>query len=61
MLLIFGGGVFYGGLIGAIAAGMISIKVQKLPFDTATDCLAPSIALFHGFARIGCFLGGCCG
>lgn len=58
--IIFGGGVFYGGLFGAIAAGMISIKVQKLPVDIATDCIAPSIAMFHGFARIGCFLGGCC-
>ena len=57
---IFGGGVFYGGLLGAIAAGMISVKVQKLPTDIASDCMAPSIPLFHGFARIGCFLGGCC-
>lgn len=57
---IFGGSVFYGGLIGGIIAGGISIKVQKLPADTATDCLSPAIALFHGFARIGCFFGGCC-
>lgn len=57
---IFGGSVFYGGLIGGLIAGGISIKVQKLPVDTITDCLAPGIAQFHGFARIGCFLGGCC-
>lgn len=57
---IFGGSVFYGGLIGGIIAGGISIKVQKLPADTAADCLAPAIALFHGFARIGCFMAGCC-
>lgn len=57
---IFGGGVFYGGLIGGIIVGGISIKVQKLPADIATDCLAPAIAMFHGFARIGCFLSGCC-
>lgn len=57
---IFGGSVFYGGLLGGIAAGGISIKVQKIPADTATDCLAPAIAMFHGFARIGCFMGGCC-
>lgn len=57
---VFGGSVFYGGLIGGLAAGGISIKVQKLPVDTITDCLAPGIAQFHGFARIGCFLGGCC-
>lgn len=57
---IFGGSVFYGGLIGGLIAGGISVKVQKLPVDIATDCSAPAIALFHGFARIGCFLGGCC-
>lgn len=57
---IFGGSVFYGGLIGGLIAGGISIKVQKLPADIATDCGAMVIPLFHGFARIGCFLGGCC-
>lgn len=57
---VFGGSVFYGGLIGGLIAGGISVKVQKLPADTITDCLAPGIAQFHGFARIGCFLGGCC-
>lgn len=57
---VFGGSVFYGGLIGGIIAGGISIKVQKLPAAIATDCLAPAIAMFHGFARIGCFMGGCC-
>lgn len=57
---IFGGSVFYGGLIGGLIAGGISIKVQKLPVDIATDCAAAAIPLFHGFARIGCFMGGCC-
>lgn len=58
--VLFGGSVFYGGLIGGLIAGGISVKVQKLPADIATDCAAPTIALLHGFARIGCFLGGCC-
>lgn len=57
---IFGGSVFYGGLLGGLVAGGISAKVQRLPADIVTDCAAPSIALFHGFARIGCFMGGCC-
>ncbi len=57
---IFGGSVFYGGLIGGLIAGGISIKVQKLPAGTAADCGAVAIPLFHGFARIGCFFGGCC-
>lgn len=57
---IFGGSVFYGGLLGGLAAGAISIKAQRLPADNVTDCLAPAIAIFHGFARVGCFLSGCC-
>lgn len=57
---VFGGSVFYGGLIGALIAGGISIRVQKLPANDAYDCCSLVIPLFHGFARIGCFLGGCC-
>lgn len=58
--VIFGGGVFYGGLIGGLAAGGISIKVQKLDAALYCDCAAFAIPLFHMFGRIGCFLGGCC-
>lgn len=57
---IFGGSVFYGGLIGGLIAGFIYIKKAKLPADIASDCAAVSIPLFHGIARVGCFLGGCC-
>ncbi len=57
---IFGGSVFYGGLLGGILAGWISIKVQKLPAALTADCAAPAIALFHFYGRLGCFLGGCC-
>ncbi|MBD5112593.1 MAG: prolipoprotein diacylglyceryl transferase [Ruminococcaceae bacterium] len=58
--LLFGGSVFYGGLIGGLIAGGIFIKIRKMPVDIATDCGAMVIPLFHGFARIGCFFGGCC-
>lgn len=57
---IFGGSVYYGGLIGGLAAGFIYVKKQKLPVDVTTDCAAVSIPLFHGISRVGCFLGGCC-
>lgn len=57
---IFGGSVFYGGLLGGLLAGGISAKVQKLDAGLVTDCAAPALALFHCFGRIGCFLGGCC-
>lgn len=59
-VFIFGGSVFYGGLIGGLIGGYLSIKYQKLDFGLTADCAAPSIALFHMFGRIGCFLGGCC-
>lgn len=58
--IIFGGGVFYGGLIGGLIAGGISIRVQRLKPALYCDCAAFAIPLFHGFGRIGCFLSGCC-
>lgn len=58
---IFGGQVFYGGLLGGIAAGAVYAKVTKLErFGEYADVLAVAVPLFHCFGRIGCFLGGCC-
>ena len=56
----FGGMVFYGGLIGAYTLGIIYVKVRKLDVMLYTDSVALFAPIFHGFARIGCFLGGCC-
>lgn len=59
--LIFGGQVFYGGLLGGIAAGVIYAKATKLEnLGGYADILAAGVPLFHTFGRIGCFLGGCC-
>ena len=55
-----GGLVFYGGLIGAIVAGIIYLRWKKLPMWKVADVLAPSIALGSVFGRIGCLLNGCC-
>lgn len=57
---IFGGSVFYGGLLGGIFAGRFVIKKMRLPEDIASDCAAAAIPLFHAVARVGCFLAGCC-
>lgn len=57
---IFGGAVFYGGLIGGMIAGSIYLKKKKLPFNIFSDIVATIIPLFHFFGRIGCFLVGCC-
>ncbi len=58
--LIFGGSVYYGGLIGGMIAAAIVMKRRNYPAEIMTDIAAPAVALFHGFGRIGCFLGGCC-
>lgn len=60
MSILFGGGVFYGGLLGGCLAGVIYVKIRKLPFSIYADTAAVSIPLFHSIARLGCFLGGCC-
>ncbi|MDB6111572.1 MAG: prolipoprotein diacylglyceryl transferase, partial [Pedosphaera sp.] len=55
-----GGLVFYGGLIGATLAGIIYIRLKKLPLWKVADIMAPSIALGYVFGRIGCLMNGCC-
>lgn len=57
---IFGGMVFYGGLIGAVIAAAIYLKASRQDMAGYADLLSPAIPLFHAFGRIGCFLGGCC-
>lgn len=57
---IFGGSVFYGGLIGFLLVSYICIKKKKLNKKLYYDIFGFTIPLFHFFARIGCFLAGCC-
>ena len=58
---VFGGGfVFYGGLLGALAANVIFCKVKKYNLDDVMDFTVPAFALFHAFGRVGCFFAGCC-
>ncbi len=54
------GGVFYGGLLGALIAGYILIKRWKLPWWKTADACAPGIALGSVLGRQGCFAAGCC-
>lgn len=60
LFLLFGGSVFYGGLLGGIIAASVSIKVMNVNFRIYSDCLTPLIPLFHAIARVGCFFAGCC-
>jgi phosphatidylglycerol:prolipoprotein diacylglycerol transferase len=58
--LIFGGSVFYGGLLGGIAAARIFYGKKGKEFACVLDMVTPAFPLFHFFGRIGCFLAGCC-
>lgn len=58
--ILFGGSVFYGGLLGGLLAGFIYCKKKRVDLQEYSDICAPGIPLFHMFGRIGCFLGGCC-
>ena len=55
-----GGLVYYGGLIGAVLAGIIFCRRQKLALWKVGDVFAPSIALGYVFGRLGCLMNGCC-
>jgi len=54
------GGVFYGGLLGAVVAGYILMKRFRLPWWKTADACAPGIAIGNFFGRQGCFAAGCC-
>jgi len=54
------GGVFYGGLILAVAVAFWYIQRHRMPFWTTCDVFAPGIALGHVVGRFGCFFAGCC-
>ena len=54
------GGVFYGGLIGAVLMGYFLMKRYQLPWWKTADACAPGIAIGNFFGRQGCFAAGCC-
>jgi phosphatidylglycerol:prolipoprotein diacylglycerol transferase len=58
--LVRAGGVFYGGLLGALAVGLWLVRRYDLPVWTTADLFAPGIALGHVVGRLGCLLAGCC-
>jgi phosphatidylglycerol:prolipoprotein diacylglycerol transferase len=55
-----GGLVYYGGVIGAIAAALFFAYRRKVRFWQLADLCAPSVAVGLACGRIGCFLNGCC-
>jgi len=59
---VFGGLVFYGGLIGAALGGLIFLRIKRktVPAALYLDNAALFAPIFHAFARVGCFFAGCC-
>jgi phosphatidylglycerol---prolipoprotein diacylglyceryl transferase len=55
-----GGLVFYGGFLFAVLAAIGYMRGYRLPLWRMADLFTPSIALGLFFARIGCFMAGCC-
>lgn len=54
-----GGFVFYGGLLGALAAAWLFCRKQR-DFALLGADLVPALPLFHAIGRVGCFFAGCC-
>ena len=60
LTLVRSAGVFYGGLIVAVAVALFYLWRHRMPVWSVTDVFAPGIALGHVIGRLGCFLAGCC-
>lgn len=55
-----GGLVYYGGIVGGLAAFALYVRLRPVPVLVVGDVLAPAIMLGQGLGRVGCFLNGCC-
>jgi phosphatidylglycerol:prolipoprotein diacylglycerol transferase len=53
-------GVYYGGLILAIACAAWYLKKKRLPFWKMADIAVPGIALGQAISQLGCLSAGCC-
>jgi phosphatidylglycerol:prolipoprotein diacylglycerol transferase len=55
-----GGLVVYGSVIAGVPAGLIYLRMKKLPPLAIADMIAPSMVVGLALGRVGCFLNGCC-
>jgi phosphatidylglycerol:prolipoprotein diacylglycerol transferase len=58
--LVRAGGVFLGGFLAAVIAGVILFRRHRLPPLTTMDAMVPSVALGQAIGRLGCLMAGCC-
>ncbi len=54
------GGVFYGGLIGALPVAWWYARKHGLPGWQTADALAPGVVIGQSIGRLACFAAGCC-
>ncbi len=54
------GGVWYGGFLGGLFAGVLLMRRYRLPFWKTADAFVPGIAIGQSIGRQGCFAAGCC-
>ena len=54
------GGVFYGGLLAALAVAYFHTRRNRMPWLATADVLVPGLAFGHAIGRLGCFAAGCC-
>ena len=55
-----GGLVFYGGFLAAVAACLLYLRRNRIPFLPVADASAVAIPLGLAFGRLGCTMAGCC-
>jgi phosphatidylglycerol:prolipoprotein diacylglycerol transferase len=58
--LVQSGGVFYGGLIGALPVAWWYARRHALSGWQTADVLAPAVVIGQSVGRLGCFAAGCC-
>jgi phosphatidylglycerol:prolipoprotein diacylglycerol transferase len=54
------GGVYYGGILGAIFTIVLYTHFQKMPMFAVLDVSAGALPLGHAIGRLGCYAAGCC-
>lgn len=53
--------VFYGGLLFAVPACVLTVRRLGVPAGAVADAVGLTLPLSLAIARVGCFLNGCCG
>lgn len=58
--LLYGGSVFYGGVIGGAIGLFIVCLIKHSEFLIFSDLIATILPIGHAIGRIGCYFNGCC-